>query len=416
MSKRLCTCTLCRSYTVVHPITGELIPGLYVTPYLYQQHAPYRESGPTPGPEATTSVEVADLDFETSILASTLDESDLMSIDPFVVARQSDLAEIIDEDDLSAVSDIDMDPVEADFDFGASEMAIDSEVLAQEVEQIRSQFADLEKEFLRRSKSYVFPTIQFQTPPQSVDEPIPELSLDLNLEVFAHQDVLALLVSRLEKLKPSDNDLARRITDLLIMIQEHEGDLDRHIRTAWEKEKLKALEDPYLIDTSARLHWSKTLAKFPPAVLGIYVTLATLYLLVGTSRSACNFLLMAFPIIFHAAFTSYLGETGTNSTSLPSPLPSYDPQTHDIREAIKALQIDPETLIYAACPQCCCIYPPRSGRNRYPKSAYYPAMIEAHQSVHIVSNPCPPGSAVSFLDLISSMNSDRGQMPGKAVR
>lgn len=95
----------------------------------------------------------------------------------------------------------------------------------------------------------------------------------------------------------------------------------------------------------------------------------TLYILAGLSRANSDFLLNALRLVVIATgvLCSDKGALIPShpSSSLPQTNPLLDPAEwpRDIRTAIQAFDLDPDTIHYACCKKCSSIYQPRSKDN-----------------------------------------------------
>jgi hypothetical protein len=129
-------------------------------------------------------------------------------------------------------------------------------------------------------------------------------------------------------------------------------------------------------ETHKASHFKLSFRHAPAPLAASLLTAIALYLLSGLSRSHSNFLLNALRIIVIATCSLLAGQaTMTLSGQVPPNIPSSIKGLHnsdnwprDIRTALQAFDLDPDTMHYACCKKCFSIYPPESKENpRYPK-------------------------------------------------
>ncbi|KAJ3530036.1 hypothetical protein NMY22_g8740 [Coprinellus aureogranulatus] len=204
---------------------------------------------------------------------------------------------------------------------------------------------------------------------------IPPLHHVANQELVRYRTFLTRLQDHLGDVHVVDEDDSARKANLLASIGDELQMLQRAVVRAWEARKIQLAAGSAGVTHADERQGHHTTAKVVFAYLATVVCLA---LMDNVSRTGTSFLLVMMRSIVAASCIQYVRIcSGANTGQTPNPLAvlsNGQPWPTDLRTAIEALELDPDTVVMACCKVCRSIYEPTSDKNApYPITCTYKA-------------------------------------------
>lgn len=401
---KLCQCTVhrCQKKISTDKDTGQEVSGAFLTLRQYQQHQTSQLAWARRNPHNDEE------DISQTLLATTLASLDLTDAS----VTHSKLYD--EEEDALAMRGDDTPPPSppplprSSFD--------DAQKLLRDIDEYRQDFINAQKDFFTTNILLTFPR-----PPTSADEPTPKLEYtsrkgSSNRFFLDHQGMITRLIDLADALDPTManchsteilNDVHAGRKLLVKELQQHQDHIDSVLQQQWLARKSEAGLSPSENSSSVKDNGQSTCRftestthlfritgrHFDPVLEGIpgpmgasILVVVTIYLLAGLSRESSNFLLNALCMVVVATCTYCAQQTafvpppnhpwiGSSHPESPSattsatttPLTETSNWPRDIRTALHALNLDPDTVHYACCKKCFSIYPPKSKEDpQYP--------------------------------------------------